>query len=296
MRFKEVLFAALLLPVPLLGGCGNQGDVQGAVETPHARLQVTDDARRTWAFEAPPTRILSLVPAGTDLLISLGLGDRLVGRTDFDVLPPELSHLPSVGGGLGPSIEAVVALAPDLVIRFEGPSDPDTPAHLDRLGIPHLGIRPDGIADILRITRLMGTVMDREAEAIALEQSLTTSLEEVAARVAHLPRVPVAILLGGDPPWAAGESSFIHELVTLAGGDNVLAGATRLYAPLSVEEIRRRAPELLILTGSGRVPVGLQGIPHRIAPDILVIPGPRLAEAAAAMAALLHPSLDDASP
>ena len=297
MRFKEVLLPALLLILFLPAACGREirtsdasdpSGTPGEAETTPGPIQITDDAGRRWTFAEPPVRVLSLVPAGNDLLVALGLGDRLVGRTDFDSLPDELRHLPSVGGGLGPSIEALVSVAPDLVIRFEGPSDLETAARLDRLGIPHLAIRPDGIADIFRIIGMMGTVMDRQAEAGMLQQSLAASLDSVAASVAALPRVRVAILLGGDPPWAAGERSFIHELVTLVGGENVLAGAASLYAPISVEEVRRRAPDLLILTGSGRVPAGLQGIPYRVSSDILVVPGPRLGEAAAAMASLLH--------
>jgi iron complex transport system substrate-binding protein len=223
------------------------------------------------------------------MLVALGAGDRLVARTDFDALPENLQHLPSVGGGLGPSIEVLAAAAPDLVIRFEGPSDRETPARLDRLGIPHLAIRPDGVADILRILRMLGTVADREAEAEALALRIDLALRDVAEVAQTREPVRVAILLGGDPPWVAGRTTFVHELATVAGAENALADATLLYAPMSVEEIRRQAPDLLILTPHGRLPAGLRGMPYRRAPDFLLTPGPRIGEAALAMAALLYP-------
>lgn len=251
-------------------------------------LILIDDAGRTWSFLAPPRRIVSLVPAATDMLVTLGVGEYLVGRTDFDNLPEGLEGLPSVGGGLGPSIEVIASLAPDLVIRFEGPSDPETAARLDQLGIPHLGIRPDGIDDILRIVSLLGQVTDRNSEARALADQIQTTLREVKEAAEGVTPVRVAILLGGDPPWVAGGTTFVHELAVLAGAENVLAGATLLYGPMSVEEIRRQNPDLLLLTRRGQLPAGLRGMAYRVAPESLVIPGPEIGEAARVMFELLH--------
>jgi iron complex transport system substrate-binding protein len=249
---------------------------------------VVDDAGRTWSFSSPPVRIVSLVPAATELLIAIGAGDRLVARTDFDDLPPSLDALPSVGGGLGPSLEVLVSVSPDLVIRFEGPSDRETPAGLDRLGIPHVAVRPDGVADVFRILEVLGEVTGRENEAATLRVSIERQLDAVAAAARARPPVRVAILLGGDPPWIAGGSTFIHELAAIAGADNALADASALYAPVSVEEIWRKSPDLLILTGTGRLPAGLQGMPYQRAPALVLSPGPRIGEAAAAMLRLFE--------
>jgi len=264
---------------------------------------VTDDAGRTWSLAHPPERVLSLVPSATLLLLELGHGDRLVGRTEFDT-DPRLAGLPSVGGGLGPSLEVMLSLRPDLVVRFEGPTDPETPRRLDQAGIPHLALRFDQVEDILRAAYLLDEAVGRAGaggpgettepgrkpgSAGELVRGITTELEAVALAVTGGERPQVGILLGGDPPWMASPNTYIGQVVAIAGGDNVFADDTGLYAPISVEEVLRRRPDVLLLTDGARVPTALRGLPVLRAPASLGIPGPDIGAAAWAVARLLHP-------
>lgn len=292
VRCGRVLIGVFLV---LLGGCegsapdaasGSRAGDPGAGEG--AAIQLLDDAGRRWTLSAPPTRIVSLVPAATDVLLALGAGDLLVGRTDYDT-DPALAPLPSVGGGLGPSLEVLVTLRPDVVIRFEGPTDRETPSRLDALGIPHLGVRPDRVEDVTRIIALLGALLGRDSEARTLVEEMRLELEAVREAVAGAPRPRVGILLGGDPPWMAGGRTFLHEIVEAAGGDNVFGEEGPLYAPISVEQILLRSPDLLILSETARVPEGLRGIPVIRGPSALQTPGPDLGRTARAVARLLHP-------
>jgi len=302
-------FVALLVAAVLLGGCGPDSDTPpagpGAATTPSttaapdgvgdpgapagwAPRTVTDHADRSWTLENPPRRILSLVPSATLILLELGQEGHLVGRTDYDT-DPRVSALPSVGGGLGPSLEVMLSLRPDLVLRFGGPTDPETPRRLDEAGIPHLALRPDHLDDVYRITTLLGAVTGQETAAQALEASLRGELAAVARAVEGAERPRVGILLGGDPPWVAGGETFIHDVVTVAGGENVFADDGPLYAPISVEEVLHRRPDVLLMTEGARVPEGLRRIPVLRAPSSLQSPGPDLGAAAWAVARLLHP-------
>lgn len=251
-------------------------------------IVLQDASERTVRLEGPARRIVSLVPSATQTLMEMGAGDRLVGRTDFDTAE-WAADLPSVGGGLEPNLEAIVALRPDLVIRFAGSQDRRTPARLEDLGIPHLAIRPDRVRDVLEAVRMLGAATGLQAEAADLVARISDGLDRVEARVEELPRRRVAYVLGGTPPWVAGPGTYIHELVTLAGGDNVFADLGDLYAAVSPEEVRSRDIEIVLVSGGDAFDASL-------APDARIqvvdasieIPGPDLADAALRLAELIH--------
>ncbi len=236
----------------------------------------------------PPRRILSLVPSATEILVALGQEARLVGRTDYDTEPP-VAHLPSVGGGLRPSIERVISLDPEIVVRFRAESDPVTPRQLDASGIAHVAIRPDRLEDIGRIIRLLGSMVGEEARA----DSLRTAMErdaDAASREAGSRRSPrVALLLGGDPPTLAGPETFLSELLEAAGGRNAFPELEELYAPISLEEILIREPDLILAPEATPVPRPLAGIPHREFPVRVLTPGLRIGESIRLLSSLLGP-------
>lgn len=272
-----------------MAGCGDPPAPPGA-DAPDGvpRGAVVDAAGRVFPPGPAPRRILSLVPSATETLLALGLGDRLVGRTDFDTAAA-LSALPSVGGGLEPSLELVVALAPDLVVRFAGQTDPRTPARLDDLGIAHVAVRPELTDDALAVIRDLGVLTHRRAAADSLLEGIRAQLETVRQQVAGLPPVRAAFLLDGTPSWAAGPGSFIGELMTLAGGVNVFHDLERPYAPVSAEALLTRDLEVVLTPAPGR-PAGVpDGVRVQRVSELTQLPGPRLGEAAAEIARALHP-------
>lgn len=288
---REWAFPFLLLSTLLLQGCGegtpphSPSPADGEDDYP---LAIQDDAGREVVLEDDPLRIISLVPSVTGIIQALGEADRLVGRTDFD-LHPSLTHLPSVGGGLHPSLERLVALAPDLVIRFEGESDRSTPDALDAAGVPHIAVRPDSIGDIRRLIVTVARITATPEEGEALLALLNRDLDRVRRLVEGEPRVRVAFVLGGDPPWVAGRGTFLHELLDVAGGENVFGDTGPLYAPVSVEEVIRRAPSLLLAPEGARIPQGMAHLPLRRVPTDVQIPGHLVGTSAVELARVIHP-------
>lgn len=257
-------------------------------QTDTAFIRLTDATGRELVFTHPPRRIVSLIPSVSQIFQALGAGGALVGRTVFDTTPP-LARLPSVGEGLHPNLEALVALRPELVIRFAGKTDPETPLRLDALGIPHFALRPDGVQDIREIIASLGTLVGRGASADSLLREMDATLAEVRRRVRGRPPRRVAYLLGGSPPWVAGPGSYIQELMELAGGTNVFSDLQGLYGPVSVETLLVRDLELILTPEGADLEIPEMGIPvHRVSPS-LEIPGPGLAADAWALGRILHP-------
>jgi iron complex transport system substrate-binding protein len=197
--------------------------------------------------------------------------------------------LPSVGQGLEPNMEALVALEPDLVVRFAGTQDPRTPQRLDDLGIPHLAIRPDRVSDIYRITQTLGIVTGHVARADSLAAWIHGSLGQLSARAAGLPPRRVAYVLGGTPPWVAGPGTYIDDVLSLAGGQNVFSDLDVLYSSVSPEQLRSRDIEIVLLATEGALDPSLTpGARIAVIGDALEIPGPGVVEAAYHVSEVLH--------
>lgn len=289
-RGPRVLLPALLL----LQACGpgetGEGARTSSAEATHPVVLV-DDRGDTLTLPGPATRILSLVPSVTQTLARMGAADRLVGRTDYDTVTA-VQDLPTVGGGLGPNLELLRTLDPQVVVAFAGESDVRTSQGLASLGIPEFAVRPTGLEDIPSITLRVGSLVGRAEAARALVDTLETELAAVRSAVAGRPRVPAVYLLGGSPPLAAGPGTFLADLLAVAGGTNVLEDLTSLYAPVSPEVLRARTVEV-ILTGEGTT------LDPRITRDRRVVelpgwvesPGPSVGEAAWIVARALHPEL-----
>jgi iron complex transport system substrate-binding protein len=302
MRRRSLPFIACLLLAASLslggGGCADTSpahsekreeiDVVALLSGEGFPVEIVDDAGRTVLFEAAPKRILSLVPSATEVLLALGVEGLLVGRTEYD-LDPRMSSLPSVGGGLEPSLETIVALTPDLVIHFMAESDLGTPRILDSAHIPRLVVRPDDIGDIRRIVAILGRSVGRRIEAAELIDRVDRELSEVAETVRLAPKRRSAFLLGGDPPVVAGSGTYLHELIEVAGGENVFADIGDLYAPVSLETFVRRRVEAILVLGEAGVPDALAGIPVHVVPAQL--PGLSVGIYARDIARIFHPEL-----
>ena len=249
---------------------------------------IVDAAGVEHVFTEPARRIVSLVPSATATLHAIGADDSLVGRTDYD-LQSWAAHLPSVGGGIEPNLEALVALRPDLVIRFEGDQDPRTPARLDELGIRHIAVRPMNLADIHLTTSLVGHAVGRTAQADSLTAVIRAGLAEVARAVAARPRVEVAYVLGGSPPWVAGPQTYIDEVLSLAGGNNVFPDLGAAYAAVSPEELRIRVIDVVLVAAAGEYDTSLTpGARIEVVGNALETPGPGVVSAAWHVAELMH--------
>lgn len=275
---------ASVLPAACGHGELGGGDSSAALDS----ASVVDAAGRRLVPHGPARRIVSLVPSATETLEAIGAAEALVGRTDYDA-GGWAGALPSVGGGLEPSLEAIVSLRPDLVVRFAGQQDPRTGQRLDALGIPQLTVRPDRLADIFETIRVLGLATGRAQAADSLQRALRRGLEETERAAAALSRLRVAYVLGGSPPWVAGPGTYIDEVLSVIGGDNVFSDLGTLYAAVSPEELRTRDVDVVLVSSPGDFDVGLTPGARVVAiGDALEIPGPGVVAAAREVAELMH--------
>ncbi|MCU0619540.1 MAG: ABC transporter substrate-binding protein [Gemmatimonadaceae bacterium] len=210
-----------------------------------------DDAGRTVVLPRAARRIVSLIPSATETLVAIGAREALVGRTRYDTAAAVRGAV-DVGGGLDPDLERIRALRPDLVIVWASSSQKGVPAQLERLGIPTVGVRVEDTAGVFRTHATLGRLTGREAQAAVQAARLRAELAAVAAApVTGAPRV--LYLLFGEPPLSVGRTSYVHELLQLAGARNVFADQALPFPQVSVEAIVARDPDAIIL------PVGTDG-------------------------------------
>ncbi|MGH7516951.1 MAG: ABC transporter substrate-binding protein [Gemmatimonadales bacterium] len=215
-------------------------------------LAVVDDAGDTVRLGAPARRIVSLIPTTTEILLSAGLGDRVVGRTEWCDWPATVGSIPSVGGGFPPNVEAVAARAPDLVVLYHTAVTGPAAAQLEALGIPVVELRTDRLADVPRVARLLGVLAGASAAGEALAREFERGLADASAGLsAHrAAAIPVLLLAWPDPTVALGAGAFMSELLELAGGRNVFGDVPSASAPVSLESIVARDPEAVFLADS----------------------------------------------
>jgi iron complex transport system substrate-binding protein len=211
---------------------------------------VVDDAGDTVALSPPVHRIVSLIPATTELLFAIGAGPDLVGRTKWCDYPEAARAVPDVGDGIQPNLEAVLAQHPDLVLLYHSARNAAAAARLRSLGIPALRIRVDRLADVSRIGHLLGPLTGRGDAADSVARALDAALAAVPPP--RLPRPPRVLLLAwSTPPMTLGEGSFVSELVERAGGTNLFADIATPDAEVSLEAIAARDPDLILVVGEG---------------------------------------------
>jgi iron complex transport system substrate-binding protein len=268
-------------------------------------VSAVDDTGVRVTLTTPATRLVSLVPSATDLLIALGAVDRIVGRTDYDTAP-EVGNLPSVGGGLDPSLEVLVAQEPSLVIAWAEAGPSSLRSQLAPVGIAVFGLRTQDTSDTFRAIIRVGHLVGRDAAAFELASRLRGELAAIRASVADRPHPSVVYLVENDPPMIAGPGTFITQIIGVAGGRTAFPDVAALWPQVSLEEIVNRQPDVLILPELASLSsfvermtdaAGWRELPavrnRRVVlmpPELMSRPGPRIAEAARMLRDRLHPA------
>jgi iron complex transport system substrate-binding protein len=212
---------------------------------------VVDDARDTVAVRVPARRIVSLIPATTELFFAIGAGERLVGRSTWCDYPAEAKQIPNLGDGINPNVEAILATRPDLVVLYNSAQHAGVAARLRSLGIPTLRINTDALSDVGRVGRLLGRVTGRSRAADSMAAVFDTALAAASA-VPHADRRPsVLLLVWEQPPMTIGRGSFLSELVERAGGRNLFDDVTASAGPVSIEAVAARDPDFIFTTTQG---------------------------------------------
>ena len=258
-----------------------------------------------------PRRIISLVPATTEMLFVMGAGDRIAGVSSYDRFPPDVARLPKIGGLLDPNVERLLSLKPDLVIVYD--TQTDLRRQLERARIPIFGYVHRGLPDITETMRALGERIGMKAAAVAAAARVEQQFAAIGARVAGRPRPKTLLVFGRESGTlghivASGGYGFLHDLLELAGGSDVLGDLRQQSVGMSTEMILTRAPEVILelhygdslkperLDAERRVWNGLPSVPavrnnrvFLLAGDEFVVPGPRSVIAADRFARTLHP-------
>jgi iron complex transport system substrate-binding protein len=272
---------------------GRQGETQERTEAPPS-IRVVDDAGRTLRLSGPSRRIVSLVPSVTETIVALGAADRLVARTRYD-LDPGLAHLPSLGGGLDPSLEGIVDLEPDLVIAWNARDDRILVPRLREAGIPVYAAEIQDTTGIFGTLERIGRLLGLEARADSVAEALRDTLAAVAADVPPGERPLALYLIAEDPPRTAGPSTFIGQALAVAGADPVFPDLAGDWPTVSLEAVVERNPDIIVLPIGADLPrrdalahrAGWRDLPAvragrivEIEADLLARPGPALGRAA----------------
>ena len=259
----------------------------------------------------PPARIVSLIPATTEILFAMGAGNRLVGAGNYDRFPPEVDKLPRVGGLLDPDTERILALRPDLVILYATQSD--LRARLDRASVPYYSYEHRAMPDIMQTIRAIGARIGAAESAERVAAGMEQSLADIRRAVAGRPRLKTMLIFGREPGTlrgvlASGGYGFLSDLLDVAGSENAFADIKQQSVQASTEMLLARRPDAIVELryGDDRRAVNidqelsvwktLPSIPavrnHRLyllVGDEFVVPGPRIVNAARRLAEALHP-------
>lgn len=236
-----------------------------------------------------PHRIVSLAPAMTEILFELGLGGRVVGVTSLCDRPAEARGRPTVGGMANPSLEAIVALKPDLVVMTRSGNPKEIAQRLATLGIATHVFTAARLADLPAGIRTMGRALGDERAAGRLAAKLEAAATGGSAPVGRVKRA--LFVIWPDPLLAAGSGTIIDDAMKLSGFSNIAADARGTYPRLSLEMVMERQPEVIIVGAAGGMQVPLREMLSRLrmvdavrrkrvctVGDALYRPGPRIVE------------------
>ncbi len=262
---------------------------------------------------AIPERIVSTAPSFTEMLFAAGAGDKVVAVSSYCHFPASVERLPRIGTYLEPNVEAIIRLRPDLVLVHA--EHPQIVRQLKAAGISTLSLRNTSLEETLLSAAEIGRAIGRPREGLALEAKLRNGLAEMRKRTAS-PKPRTLLFIVGRTPGrldgmlAVGKGSYLNDLISAAGGRNVLADSPVAYPKISVEGILRLNPDVIVDMGDmtetkgvsaahinevvrlwSAVP-GLRAVQNKkvfaVASDIYVVPGPRVLEAAAAFRRMLE--------
>lgn len=270
-------------------------------EMPRGTRSVRDDLGRDVRLDRAPRRIVSLAPSLTEMLYAVGAGAQVVGVTSYCDYPPEVSQKTVVGDLVTPNIERILSLKPDLVlISVEGNSQ-RTFSSLEQLGVRLFVSNPRDIEGVYKSMRDIGALLGEEKRT----KSILDSLHAEEGRLRDLRgtgRPSVLMLLSLQPLMAAGNSTFIDEVITLAGGRNAAEALRGSYPTLNRELLLRMNPDIVLYpddmgVDETQVRRGFpewrdldamkRGAVYRINADLFLRPGPRVFMAAAQLQEML---------
>jgi len=295
----------LVLTLGLTASCKSATE-----ETTSSIIECTDQIGRLVTLEHIPERIVSLAPSNTEILFALGLGDKVVGVSDYCDYPAEALEKPKVGGYSTADVERIVALEPDLVLVEDFHVDEILPA-LENLGLTVVTIDPRTLDEVLDSFILIGDITGKSKEAQQLVDEMSERILAITSKTDKLSeeeRLSVFYVMWHDPLMTVGTDTRIHELIEKAGGVNVFQESEG-YPMIELEALVDANPQVIIagsVMGEGadlpftfaktesrlaNVDARLNNRVYEINTDLVGRPTPRMIEGLEQMAAMIHPEL-----
>ncbi|NLA57819.1 MAG: ABC transporter substrate-binding protein [Firmicutes bacterium] len=287
-------FLALCVCLTVLGAVSVQ-----AAEFP---VVVIDGLDREILIEKAPERLISLAPSVTENLYALGLGNKVVGVSDYSNYPPEAEEKPIIGDALHLNYEQILMLEPDLIVG-DAQVVRTFIAKLDELGLPVLAINPTNLEEVMDALLLLGEATGAQDQAQEVVAEMKEKICYVQDALGDLPedeRPLVFVEIWNEPLMTCGPGSFMQELIELAGGRNLAADAPGAWVEYSSELVVERNPDVIILTWPYEdevlarsawqtVKAVQQGRVIAVDSEPFVRTTPRLADALLVLARILHP-------
>lgn len=273
---------------------------------------VTDLVGRTMTVPQNPKRVIALAPSITEIVFALEQQHRLKGVSRFSDFPPAAARFPKVGSYVQLDVERIVSLQPDVCIGIKDGNPLKVVRLLDAMGIPFFGVDPSDLDSVLESIMAIGDLLGALDKARIITQDMHRRIEAVKRKTNGLQRKPrVFVQIGISPIVSVGNNTFIHQLITLAGGTNVSAG-TNAYPRFSKEQVIALAPDVLVISSMARATVfeevkaqwllwpsipAVRNQAVHIAPtNIFDRPTPRLVDGLEQMARYIHPQLFEDNP
>jgi len=299
------LAAVALLALPL-AGCAATRTGEKPLPVPAAGaafpVTITDDASRTVTIAAEPKRIVSLAPANTEIVYSLGIVDRLVGVTTWDDYPAQVKDIAKVGDFTTPNLEAIAAADPD-VILVTGGVQADVIGKLEAVGAEVVVIDPQDLDGVYAAIGDVATITGTTAKGEELVAAMKVDLAEIKTALAGVEPVPAFIEIGWGPLYTAGAGTLLDDLLAEAGGANVVTESG--YLGYSVEQLVTDQPAVYLGTlssigdaaslakrpGYASIAAIKSGRVFSLSDNLVSRPGPRVVEGVREIAKALHPDL-----
>ena len=259
---KRLGTIAFLLVVVIIAGCVGQSPTTTQLEgnstlkeeqtntyVERYPLTVKDFAGREVSIESEPMHIVSLAPSITEMLYFIGALDKVVGITKWDNYPNNVQEGRTIVGDIEPNIEIIASLKPDLIIGLKYHLK-----YIDQLEkiAPVLIVEPQSVEEIYEAVELLGNVTNKEDQAQKAIMEMEEKINSIQEKVKNKEKPRVLYIVWWDPLITAGNGTFIGELITLGGGENIFAD-TQGWPQVSVEEVIARNPEIIILPPSAGI-------------------------------------------
>ncbi|MFP4036184.1 MAG: ABC transporter substrate-binding protein [Desulfobacteraceae bacterium] len=268
-----------------------------------------DAAGRVVDVPARPERIVSLAPSITEILFALGLGEQVVGVTEFSYHPPEAAEKPKVGSFVRLNAERILELEPDLVIGTIDGNKPGLVRLLEDAGVAVYAVNPRSIEGMIRTVARVGDLCGIKARGKEVADGLEKRLQGVLTRVSGAERPRVFMQINIRPIISVNRDTLHHDVIRLAGGVNVTADYKASYPRLALEQVLALQPEVILISSMERggafeearkawfqwdnLPAVRNGRVHLVESDLVDRPSPRVIQGLELVAELLHPGGGD---